>query len=444
MKRFKETMKMVVALMSLCLVFVLSITADAAKYQPNVTYVDPQINSKDQYYSTTRMRMTTYSDRTVRIIYPKDAKVTLKTNKKALSAMVTYQCNELDPYPTGKKVYVTPTSQDIYDYNMYRRLYVDATGRLYYTSGGENVYPTTIRVYVKMPGENYYSSRTLYYDAATKTWYYEKWDDNKDEYVKQTVASTYWEWDYYYKDAEGYSHSVYKDNVGYYYRDYDVTVYENSQTVTYDDGKTPDYQYAVADIQLTSTKKGNYKLYITVNGKKTTVNVYVYPYGSRTYTSVKLGKNTINSVSLKETAKNYTYTEVSNYQVSSKTKSGKLSLKANKGIKITGIVTAYTDKNGNPCFKKTKNNKKINLSQAYAYQYRDASYGESFKDATKETFVFISYNDTYLKTSYTYSVVTKHGVKQVKEVYKAPNGKKYTRYYDFGDYGSSMIRLWSY
>lgn len=457
MKRFKRTMKTVVAMLSFCLIFALSVTSEAAKYQPNVTYIDPQVNSKDQYYSTTKMRMSTYEDRTIEVIYPKDGKLSVSTSKKDLQAMITYRCNELNPEETGKKVYVTPNGQSIYDYEEYERLYIDATsGRLYYTDReydydieeyiDTKVYPSSMRVYMKLPGEDGYYSYYVYYDETQKAYYIYEYDYDLDESVKKTISLDWLEWDYYYTDDKGYERDVYKDNVGYYYRDYSVTVYENDQTERYDDGKTPDYEYAVAHIQLTSTKKGTYKLYVTVNGKKSTLAVYVNPYGDRTYTSVKLDKNTVKSVNLKETANNYTYTEVEDYQIKNTLKSAKLSLKANKGIKITGVVTAYLDKNGKACYKKTKNNKKINLSQAYAYSNRSGSY--SSQSANKKTYLFISYKDNYLKTSHTYSVVTKHGVKQVKEVYKAANGKSYTRYYDYGEYGnnkvaSSVITLWS-
>lgn len=453
MKRFERTMKTVVAMLSFCLMFVLSITAEAAKYQPNVTYIDPQVNSKDQYYSTTKIRMGTYADRTVQVIYPKDAKLEVSTSKKAMQAMITSKVNEVNPEATGQKVYVTPNGQSVYDYNEYETLYLDASnGRLYYTDTEyveTKVYPSYMRLYIKLPGESYYRSQYVYYDDTKNSYYvydYDNYNSELDEYAKDTISLDWLEWSYTYTDDKGNTKSVQKDNLGYYYRDYSVTVYENEQTVRYDDGKTPDYEYAVAKIQLTSTKKGTYKLYVTVNGKKSTLTVYVNPYGDEVYTSVKLDKNTVRSVNLKETANNYTYTEVTDYQVKNTLKSAKLSLKANKGIKITGVVTAYLDKNGNACYKKTKNNKKINLSQAYGYSYKTNGYKE--KSPYRQTYVFISYKDNYLKTSHTYSVVTKHGVKQVKEVYKAANGKSYTRYYDYGEYGnnkvaSSVITLWS-
>lgn len=460
MKRFERTMKTVVAMLSFCLVFVLSITSEAAKYQPNVTYIDPQVDSKDQYYSTTKMRMSTYEDRIVRVIYPKDAKIAVSTSKKDLQAMITYKCNELNPHATGKKVYVVPNGKSIYDYEEYETLYLDKdNNRLYYNTSQYDdvtgkyietkVYPSSMRVYMKLAGNDDYYRYYLYYDETQKTYYVYDYDEDLEESVKKNISLDWLEWDCYYTDDKGNRKSLDKDNLGYYYRDYSVTVYENEQTVRYDDGKTPDYEYAVADIQLTSTKKGTYKLYVTVNGKKSTLTVYVNPYGDRTYTSVKLDKNTVKSVNLKETANDYTYTEIEDYQVKNTLKTAKLSLKANKGIKITGVVTAYLDKDGKACYKKTKNNKKINLSQAYDYSYNYVGKGSyTSKSANRKTFLFISYQDSYLKTSYTYSVVTKHGVKQVKEVYKAANGKSYTRYYDYGEYGnnkvaSSVITLWS-
>lgn len=472
MKRFTKAVKMAAAMLSLCLVCVLGVTAEAAKYQPNVTYINPQVNSKDEFYSPSKMRMSTYSDEEVMVIYPKDATLEVSTNKKALTATVVERVNDdADDY-VGKRVYVTPNVQKVYDDKNDENLYYDATtGRFYYVDYyydwdddnnfvrvEEKQYPTTIDISIKKVGSDYNYYTYCYYDAVTNTYYYYDWDDNDDE-QKVTLTMDAVNWNYYYADpTTGIEYYLYKSNIGYYYRDYSVYVYENeAQIETYTDGVTPDYEYAVAWVRLDSTKKGTYKLNVTVNGVKKTLTVYVTPYGDRTYTSVKLGGDTVSSINKKETAKNTTTTTTNNYQVKSSLTSAKLSLKANKGMKITGIVTASLDKNGKVVYKKTKNNKTIKLSQAYTYDYTSAegAYSKS-RSEKKETFVFVSYKDTYLKTSITYSVVKKHGVKQIKEVYKATDGKKYVNYYDFGEshayvdnleYGyvpSSVITLWSY
>jgi len=97
MKRFNKTMRMVVAMMSLCLVFVLGITSEAAqaRFKTGAVYIFPDYNSsekdecptnsKNEYYSTTKYRMSTYDDMNLNVVYPKDATFEVKSNKKAFS-----------------------------------------------------------------------------------------------------------------------------------------------------------------------------------------------------------------------------------------------------------------------------------------------------------------------------------------------------------------------
>ena len=239
------------------------------------------------------------------------------------------------------------------------------------------------------------------------------------------------------------SYDLNKTNNGfYYYYDQDVTVYINNQSEKYDDGGvTPDYEYAVATVKLTSTKAGTYKVTFTINGAKTTVQVLVNKNGGRLYSKAKLGSATLSSFTKKDTAKNTTTTSTQKYEVKKNLKSAKLKFTANKNIKITGMIVASVDKNGKAVYKKVKNGGKIQLSQEYTNNTRYGVLGSKSRSKVKNTYVCISYKDTFLKTSCTYSIVTKHGEKQIKEVYKAIDGTKYTYYHDYG-YGD--LNLWSY
>lgn len=471
MKKLTRTMKCAVMLLSLCLLLSISTVVEAAKYQPNVTYVNPTVNSKDEYYSVTKMRMETYSDTTFEVVYPKDATIEVSTNKsKKLQAMITNRTNE-SPYPnTTKKVYITPTKIHYDYYHWVARPtapagtvleYDDDKEKYYYDSTAYN--PQTqkeeaVRIYVA-PDTEYYKAN-VYFEEATGRYYY--WSD--DIYIIKTYKNFYnelltsisslkiyldgnpdvSEFDYAEgTDANGITRYAYrKDSNGYYAMVYDsdFTTYPSVYCETFDDGTR--YEYATATIQLTSTKKGTYKVNVIVNGVKTTLKVYVTPYGNEVFTKVKLGEETINSVKITSSAKNYSVERVTNYKVKSSLKSAKLKLTANKGIKITGIVVASINEDGNIVMKKYKNGKNIKLSQGYAYNYNNAwSDGSKGKSAKKYTYVCVSYTDKYTKRSVKYSIVKKHGKKQIKEVSKGTDGKKRVSYYDYGEAG---FALWSY
>lgn len=425
MKRFTKAVKMAAAMLSLCLVCALGVTAEAAKYQPNVTYINPQRNTAtDTYFSTKKMRMGTYDDTTITVIYPKDGQISVSTNKKALQAMITEKSNENITDDDDKKVYVTPT-----------KIYYNYSHWIPY-SDGYGFYKQSVSL--EETTGRYYYEKTVYNYAT---------DENESQKVyiegAPDIAEPYGA---DYVDADGDTrYTSKKDNVGFYYEDYAGTRYINSQTVKYEDGVTPDYEYAIATVQLTSTKKGTFKVNVVVNGAKSTLTVYATPDADSTFTKVKFDGKDLMSNTVKSSAKNYSSTYKADYKVKSSATSGKLKFTANKGIKITGMVVASVDKNGKPVYKKYKNGKKINLSQAYAYEEKNATYrnGTQSRSALKETFVYISYKDTYTKTSYTYSVVKKYGVKMIKEVRKAADGKKYTNFYEYGD-GGHDVRLWSY
>ena len=70
MRRFKETTKCVVTALAFCFLFMVSMLAEAATYKPGVTYVDPEVNSKNEYYSVLKKRMPTYSEDGIEVINP--------------------------------------------------------------------------------------------------------------------------------------------------------------------------------------------------------------------------------------------------------------------------------------------------------------------------------------------------------------------------------------
>ncbi len=343
-----------------------------------------------------------------------------------------------------------------------------ATGKYYKTrntnhtySNGSTVYTHTFTDEVTAPyletpycQFKYVKDNTVYskyehlYVSPEGKKCYRTYDDDGKMIFTPVNVIVYETGQYYLKNDEFGGYKVYSLNSTtdkrYYYKDYDTTAYNNTQTVVYNDGKTPDYEYAVSTIHLTSTTAGKYTVTIKTGSKKTKVSVLVSKFGNSIYTQAKLGKNTISKSTKKDTANNTTSTYSSNYQVSSKTKSAKLKFTANKNIKITGIVTAYIDKNGKVAYKKGKNGSSIPLSQAYSYDERWSPYGDKYKASSKSTFVYISYQDTFLKTSCTYSITKKNGVKKIKEVYKGMDGKKRTRYYDYGSWANSTMELWSY
>lgn len=292
------------------------------------------------------------------------------------------------------------------------------------------------------------TTRSDMYIAPNGTYCRETTDDNGKTVFEPVTLIAYEAQYYMEQDASGnYVDAHYltvTDNGTYYYTDDNVTEYYNYQKVVYDDGKTPDYEYAVSTIQLTSTTAGKYSVTIKTGSKKTKVDVLVNKFGNSVYTQAKLGSSTVYKVTKKDTANNTTTTYNSNSQVSSKLKTAKLKLTANKNFKITGVVTAYIDKDGKAKYKKGKNGASIPLTQAYDYESKWGANGSKSKRATKSTFVYISYKDTFDKTACTYSVVKKNGVKKIKEVYKSADGKSRTNYYDYGDGGRCTMSLWSY
>lgn len=428
MRTIKETTKCVVAAFAFCFLFAVSMLAEAATYKPGVTYVDPEVNSKGEYYSVLKKRMSTYSDDTIDVVYPKGATFSVTTSKKALQAQIISQTFE-SLYYDDSKFYINATPDPATVTTRYYYLTKDGrkwelteeAGRYYKEFDGNKVYLTPNRT------ERYVSGYA----------------------VKVAELSDYpgvfWDSVYDEKHDDGYYnlYSLYDDGdgKGYYYYRGNGEVCKNGMVVQTPDGQA-DYEYSKATIQLTSTKAGTYTVNVNVNGKATKLKVYVTTYGGDKAVSVALGKTALSKYSRKASDNGSTISDTSDYRVKSTTTSGKLKIKADKGIKITGLVVASVDKNGKAVYKKVKNGKKISLSKELEYKYIRPS-GYYSKDARKYTYVYVSYKDSYLGTYTTYSLTTKHGVKQIKRTIKyASDSKKYVDYLDYGE--GCTFDIWTY
>lgn len=412
MKKFGQAVKTVAAAMAFCFVGMLSISANAAYYQKGVTYVDPEVNSKGQYYSVLKKRMATYSDTTLHVVYPKGETLSVSTSKKALSAAIVSQDLE-SPGWDDVKVYVGGPNVE--------GKQAEETGAYYVTKNGDSwsmVKDETGNYYIEKfftgsPWKKVYRTPTYktqcVYGGYTVDEPYTSYDG-----TTQTIKRTYT----LYDDGRG---------KGWYYEKNWAAGQTNYQKVD-----ATDYEYSKADIQLDSTKKGTYSVKIKVGSKTTTVKVYVTD-NTAPISQMKLGKSVLKKVSRKASSKSITNAYQSNFYVSSKVKSGKLKLSATKGYKITGMVVAYVNKDGKAVYKKVKNGKKITLSQALAYRntYTDGYYSKSSK---KRTEIFVSYKDSYTGYSVTYAPVKKGGLNKIKRTIKKTGDS--TKYVDYLTYGS--------
>lgn len=410
MKRFKKIMMCAAMTLAFAFCFSSALTVEAkeAAYQPGQVYVNPAINSKKVYYSNLKTRMETYSEQTVEVVYPKGATLSVKSNKKALQASIVGQTYE-DVTESYAKVYVqaAPAAETVITSYYYldregeKLLLTPENGRFYRLFDYVKVYLTpncTEKVSYDYPitmANGTTSYRTIYDDG----------------------------------DGKGY---YYKNSKGTYY---DTNMKENTV-----DGQ-PDYAYSKATIQLSATKAGTYKVNISANGQTKTLKVNVTTYGGG-FKSATLDKKTLTKRTRSASDKKITTSYTADYKVSSTAKSGKFKVSADKGVKITGLVVASVNKDGKAVYKKVKNGKKISLSQAYAVDRKNTS-GYYNRSTRKDTYVFVSYKDTYLGTSVTYSVTSKHGYKQIKQVYKKADGKKYVSYLDYGS-SSGDYNIWAY
>lgn len=154
--------------------------------------------------------------------------------------------------------------------------------------------------------------------------------------------------------------------------------------------------------------------------------------------SIKYGKQTVTTQSIKRKKGVKTTTSSSNYKASKK--SGKLKITANSQYKITGIIVRTVGKNGKYSYKKIKNGKKINLSKKIAYSEKNAN-GYASKSGKKYTGVCVSYKDKFLGHKQTYSITKKRGVKEIKSVFtNGITGNTSVGYSE--DYDS--FSLWTY
>ena len=427
MKRFKEVTRLVVTTFAFCLLFTISMLAEAATYKPGVVYVDPDVNSKQEYYSVLQKRMYTYSEGYVDVIYPKGATLSVKSNKKALQATVVSQTFE-SLYNESARVYVNATPDPAKVETTYYYLRKDGgkwkleqeSGRFYKMLDGNKVYLVPNRT------ERYVD------------------DGYAIKVAELSEYPTYYPY-YLEKRADGYyrTYDLYDDGdgKGYYYKNYNGSTLINSQVVETPDGQM-DYEYSEARIQLTSTKAGNYTVSINANGQTRKLKVYVTAYGGNRIVSATLDKTTLDKYTRKASDKGSTTTYTADYKVKSSLKSGKLKIKADKGIKITGLIVATVNKDGKAVYKKVKNGGKISLSQTLAYKSTSTN-GYYSRSSKKHTYVYVSYKDKNLGTYATYAVTSKHGVKQIKRTIKyASDSKKYVDYLNFGS-GYSMD-IWSY
>ncbi len=412
MKKFGQAVKTVAAAMAFCFVGMLSISANAAYYQKGVTYVDPQTNSKGQYYSVLKQRMATYSDTTLRVVYPKGEALSVSTSKKALSAAIVSQDLE-NPSWDSVKMYVA--GPNVPGYN------VKETGAYYVTKKGDSW------LMKKDETGNYYIERFFTGSPWKKVY-------RTPTYVTQKIEDAYTVEETYTKydgttGTRTKTYDLYNDGrgKGWYYEKNWAAGQNNYQKVD-----ATDYEYSEADIQLDSTKKGTYSVKIKVGSKTTTVKVYVTD-NPRAVAQVKLGKSVLKKVSRKASSKSITDVYQSNFYVSSKVKSGKLKVSATKGYKITGMVVAYVNKDGKAVYKKVKNGKKITLSQALADRYTSTD-GYYSKASKKRTQIFVSYKDSYTGYSVTYAPVKKGGLRKIKRTIKKTGDS--TKYVDYLTYGS--------
>ena len=251
------------------------------------------------------------------------------------------------------------------------------------------------------------------------------------------------------EDGTESSFNVYFGNEGDYISDVKVNKKGLIAGVTYQySGYWNEYNYSCyGTIGLVAQKAGNYKVTFKVckaDGSVAgsyTMKVYCTD-DTYLYKNIKLGSTTVYKTATTKKGTTYTTKSESNYKVSSGLTSAKLSITPNKGYKITGMVVVYRDSKGMPKTQKLKNNKSIKLSQ----QYDSRSYnsdGTTSLNTRMWTEVFVSYKDTYLGTSRTYSVAKKSGVPMIKCVTKNIDGTKTTTFSQIS-YAGGDISFWRY
>lgn len=398
-----------------------SLTAQAAVYKPNQVYVDPAENTKGQYYSLLKKRMKTYDESTIKIVYSKGAALSVKSSKKALGAEITEQKLE-DPY--------ADYGYDYFDYDYedghYNKVYVQAN-------------PTNaVKTYWYF--DNKGKKHKAFEGSTSGTFYIllgnvrVNVEPNKvTQYAYKAYAVTDTDGDTSYKNL--YDDG---DGKGWYYKNYNGTQYSNDQSVE-QPGSTSDYEYSTAIVTLSATKAGTYTVTVKAGSITKKVKVLVTANGGA-FKSAKLGKQVIKSTSRKGNDKKLTTTSVYSAKISGSLKSAKFKVSGEKGIKVTGMIVQYIDKNGKKKYQTVKKNGgKIKLSQDY--ENKSSSWtGSESRNSKKVTRVLVSYKDTFLGTYTKYSVVTKHGYKQIKCTQKDQSGKVRVSYFS----NRYNYTLWTY
>ena len=209
-------------------------------------------------------------------------------------------------------------------------------------------------------------------------------------------------------------------------------------------GGVEEASFSMYRITLYPTKKGDYKVTFTVEGKKYTMKVRVvdtYTY----YKNVKFGSQLV--YAFKRTASNGSYTTQTRYKYNVKGKSGKFKIENNKDIKqtVTGLIVATTNKKGKLVLKKYKNGGNIKLSEAVHTSTSDDGLVIT-RDNAKYTYIFVSQKNGYTGYEYIYTIdKNEAGQNAIKYVLKHPDGTLskpvyYTTYDEIKDhYG---FRLW--
>ena len=199
--------------------------------------------------------------------------------------------------------------------------------------------------------------------------------------------------------------------------------------------------YRETTISYYATKAGTYKITFKVGTKSYAFNLKAFATSTRT-AKVTFGKQVVWDLTCTPNGTSYTYKYRSNTKVSG-TK-GKLTVKASGAYKNTGMIAVTFTKKGVPTYTKLKNGGTLKLSKGY-YKYTSDDKTYTSTSARKYTYVYISYKNTYLGETVTYTI-GKHPDTKEKCIVcttKDPYGTE--KYYITGESGyDAAISLWQY
>jgi hypothetical protein len=179
--------------------------------------------------------------------------------------------------------------------------------------------------------------------------------------------------------------------------------YDSYAIITVHGNKAGTYTVSFDVVKSDGSKRGSFKVKVQVVSNSGVIKKATF------------GKQTVKSSTTKVKSGTITTTDVESYKV--KGKSGKLKLTANSQYKIKSIVVVSVNKNGKYSYKKVKNGKSITLSKARSYTNTSAT-GSYTKNATKDTWIYVSYKDKFFGDTVTYSITSKRGRKEIKCVTK--------------------------